>query len=127
MALCPGQFNGLPGEEGIDPPDRVSKNGHLEASRCGYIAWEGEKMRVGVRELRDGLSKHLASVRDGHTVTVTDHGRVVARIVPAGAPTKLEALVDSGRVTPGRGRRSVRRPPVKSSGTVSDLVEQQRR
>lgn len=34
-------------------------------------------MDVGVRELRDGLSRFLASVREGHTITVTDHGRPV--------------------------------------------------
>ena len=39
-------------------------------------------MEIGIRELRDGLSKHLAVVRSGRTVTVTDHGRPVARIVP---------------------------------------------
>ena len=44
-------------------------------------------MDVGVRELRHGLSRHLASVQKGHTITVTDHGRPVARIVPVGVPT----------------------------------------
>jgi prevent-host-death family protein len=29
---------------------------------------------VGIRELRDHLSQHLAEVREGHTVTITDHG-----------------------------------------------------
>ena len=42
---------------------------------------------VGIRELRDGLSRHLAEVRAGRTVTVTDHGRPVARIVPIDRPT----------------------------------------
>ena len=32
-------------------------------------------MDVGVRDLQDGLSRYLSSVRDGHTITVTDHGR----------------------------------------------------
>lgn len=58
-------------------------------------------MDVGVRELRDSLSRHLASVREGHTITVTDHGRPVARIVPVGEPTTLEQLIAEGRVTPG--------------------------
>lgn len=82
---------------------------------------------VGVRELRDGLSRHLAKVRDGHTITVTDHGRPVARIVPVGVPTKLEQLVASGKVTPASRRKASRPTPVKARGTVSDLVEQQRR
>ena len=84
-------------------------------------------MDLGVRELRDGLSRHLASVRDGHTITVTDHGRPVARIVPVGVPTKLEQLIAEGKVTPARRRRRALPPPIKTAGTVSDLIDEQRR
>lgn len=84
-------------------------------------------MHIGIRELRDSLSRHLASVREGHTITVTDHGRPVARIIPAGVPTKLEQLIAEGKVTPATQRKGKRRPPVHSAGTVSDLVDQQRR
>jgi len=84
-------------------------------------------MDVGVRELRDGLSRHLARVRDGHTITVTDHGKPVARIVPVGAPTALERLIAEGRVTSGQRRRGPRSSPIKTAGTVSDLVGEQRR
>lgn len=84
-------------------------------------------MDIGVRELRDGLSRHLASVRDGHTITVTDHGRPVARIVPAGAPTNLEQLIAEGKVTPARERKHGRPEPIKTAGAVSDLIDQQRR
>lgn len=82
---------------------------------------------VGVRELRDSLSRHLARVREGHSITVTDHGRPVARIVPVGVPTKLEQLVASGRVTPASRRKGARLAPIKAQGTISDLVERQRR
>jgi prevent-host-death family protein len=82
---------------------------------------------VGVRELRDGLSRHLAAVRSGRTVTVTDHGRPIARIVPVGRPTRLEQLLAEGRVRRA-GRRKERAPePIAASGTVSDLVGEQRR
>lgn len=84
-------------------------------------------MDIGVRELRNGLSRHLASVREGHTITVTDHGTPVARIVPVGVPTSLERLKAEGRVTPGRRHHRLRRAPVKTAGTVSDLVGEQRR
>lgn len=84
-------------------------------------------MEVGVRELRDGLSRHLAIVREGHTITVTDHGRPVARIVPVGVPTKLEQLIAAGLVTPAKKRKGKRPAPISTSGTVSDLVEKQRR
>jgi len=82
---------------------------------------------IGIRELRDGLSRHLSTVREGHTITVTDHGRPVARIVPISAPTALERLVADGRVTPRGRARSPRRSPVHTSGTISDLVSEQRR
>ena len=84
-------------------------------------------MEVGVRALRDGLSRHLAEVRKGHTVTVTDHGRPIARIVPIEAPTALERLVAEGRVRPAKQRRRAAPRPVPASGTVSDLVAEQRR
>ena len=84
-------------------------------------------MNVGVRELRDGLSRHLAVVRSGHTVTVTDHGEPVARIVPIGVPSALERLVAEGRVRPAGTRKRLAPKPIKGSGTVSDLVDQQRR
>lgn len=84
-------------------------------------------MDVGIRELRDSLSRYLASVREGHTITVTDHGQPVARIVPAGEPTSLERLIAAGRVTPGAKRMTKRPEPLKGSGPVSDLVAEQRR
>jgi antitoxin (DNA-binding transcriptional repressor) of toxin-antitoxin stability system len=84
-------------------------------------------VEVGIRALRDGLSRHLAEVRRGRTVTVTDHGRVIARIVPAGAPTVLEQLIAEGRVHPARRRKRLAPDPVAAAGTVSDLVAEQRR
>lgn len=84
-------------------------------------------MEVGVRELRDGLSRHLAIVRDGHTITVTDHGRPVARIIPIGVPTKLEQLIAAGKVTPAKRQKGARPSPIATSGVVSDLVTKQRR
>ena len=38
-------------------------------------------LQVGIKELRDGLSRYLDRVRKGGTITVTDHGRPIARIV----------------------------------------------
>jgi prevent-host-death family protein len=38
---------------------------------------------VGVRELRQNLSKYLARVKEGETLTVTERGQEVARLVPS--------------------------------------------
>jgi prevent-host-death family protein len=38
--------------------------------------------KVGVRELRQNLSKYLHRVKQGEALTVTERGREVARVVP---------------------------------------------
>lgn len=84
-------------------------------------------MGVGVRALRDGLSHYLAEVRNGRTVTVTDHGKPVARIVPVDQPTALERLIAEGRVTRAQVPRQTAPEPVVADGPASDLVADQRR
>ncbi len=37
---------------------------------------------VGVRDLRDNLSRYLELVRAGTNISITDHGRPIAAIVP---------------------------------------------
>jgi prevent-host-death family protein len=39
---------------------------------------------VGVRELRQNLSRYLERVKNGASLEVTEHGHVVARLSPAG-------------------------------------------
>lgn len=84
-------------------------------------------MNVGVRELRNGLSRHLAEVRAGHTVTVTDHGQPIARIVPVGRLTRLEQLQAEGKVRPPRRPKKPAPRPVATDGPVSELIADQRR
>lgn len=84
-------------------------------------------MEAGVRELRDRLSHYLNVVRDGQEVTVTDHGRAVARLVPLDQPRALDRLVAEGLVTPAPAAKRSRTPlRVTAKGTVSDLVAEQR-
>jgi prevent-host-death family protein len=70
---------------------------------------------VGLRDLRHHTGEVLARVRHGETVDVTEHGRLIARIVPVGSrePTPtLARLVASGRATLARrpGYRPRMRP-----------------
>ncbi|MGY1771924.1 type II toxin-antitoxin system Phd/YefM family antitoxin [Blastococcus sp. SYSU D00813] len=82
---------------------------------------------IGIRELRDGLSKHLAAVAHGATITVTDHGRPVARITPVDAPSHLERLVAEGVVTlPSRSKRPAPEPVV-ADVALSETVLADRR
>lgn len=58
---------------------------------------------VGVRELRQNLSRYLERVKDGTSLEVTEHGRVVARLSPAGerVPRAYSALAaDYGATLP---------------------------
>lgn len=89
---------------------------------------KGELMEVGIRELRDHLSRYLEQVRDGEEITVTDRGRAVARILPISGERKIDRLIAEGRVTPAenQGPRTVPKP-LKINGTVSDLIIEQRR
>ena len=85
-------------------------------------------MEAGIRELRDHLSRYLNVVREGHEVTVTDHGKAVARLVPLDQPRAIDRLISEGLVSPpAQHKRSRTNPRVSGRGTVSDLVAEQRR
>jgi prevent-host-death family protein len=62
-----------------------------------------EERRVGIRELRQNLSKYIRRVERGERLEVTEHGRPVAVLVPLGEPEgPLARLVAAGRVAPPR-------------------------
>lgn len=82
---------------------------------------------IGIRELRDGLSRHLAEVREGAEIVVTDHGKPIARILPYGKESGLERLIREGVARPPIAPRRPLPERVKADGTVSDLVAEQRR
>ena len=96
--------------------------------RTKVASSRGERMEVGIRELRDHLSRYLEQVRDGEEITVTDRGRAVARILPMSGERKIDRLIREGLVTPARQpKRRELPPPIKVNGTVSDLIVEQRR
>ena len=84
-------------------------------------------MEVGVRELRNNLSRYLDRVRDGNELVVTDRGHAIARVVPVNGARTLDRLIGEGVVTPARQPRGRVPKPIKTKSTVSDLVDQQRR
>jgi prevent-host-death family protein len=85
-------------------------------------------MDVGIRELRDNLSRYLDLVRSGDELVITDRGSAVARVVPMVGGRPLDRLIAEGVVTPA-AERSRKRPAarVRARGGVSDLVSDQRR
>jgi prevent-host-death family protein len=77
--------------------------------------------RVGVRELRQNLSVHLARVIAGETLEVTDRGQPVAVLAPlaAGEPA-LSRLQREGRLVPAVGDcLSARRRPTRAKGLAA--------
>ena len=87
------------------------------------------RSEVGIRELKNSLSAYIDRARAGEQVIVTDRGRPVARLSSLDAVgDRLHDLVAAGVVRPPvtkQRRRPTRR--VSSKGSVSDLVDEQRR
>jgi prevent-host-death family protein len=87
------------------------------------------QVEVGIRDLKNGLSRYIDRVREGEEVIVTDHGRPVARLSSIDRSTeRLAELVTSGVVRPPSQptrQRPARR--IKAKGSVSELVAEQRR
>jgi prevent-host-death family protein len=84
-------------------------------------------MDVGVRELRNNLSRYLDRVRDGEELVVTDRGRAIARLLPVGTERILDRLIAEGVVTPAQQPKRPAGRPTKTKGAVSDLLADQRR
>ncbi|MDO8208901.1 type II toxin-antitoxin system Phd/YefM family antitoxin [Conexibacter sp. CPCC 206217] len=57
--------------------------------------------RIGVRELRQHATRHLARVKAGETVEVTERGRLIALLVPPDPETTArERLIAAGQIVP---------------------------
>ncbi len=86
-------------------------------------------MEVGVRELRDNLSKWISKARRGQDIVITARGKPVARLTRYGESPALQRLIEEGRVQlPSRRKTKIdRRDLIKPRGSVSKLVKDQRR
>ena len=88
--------------------------------------------KVGVRELRQNLSKYLERVKAGEDLLVTERGTVVARLVPAGAGAdgytelagRFGASVPIERLETIAARLSA---PGASAGTTDSFLDETRR
>lgn len=86
------------------------------------------RIEVGVRDLKNNLSRYLDQVEAGVEIVVTDRGRPIARLNGmANEPNdKLAALIEAGLVRPPTSKVRQRPVPLRTSGSVSDLVAEQR-
>lgn len=89
---------------------------------------------VGVRELRQNLSRYLGQVKEGESFRVTERGREVARLTPSGpADSPIARLVAERGATMPRGNlldlvAQSSRPPAEGppSGEILDEMREER-
>lgn len=90
---------------------------------------------IGIRELKNNLSRHIRRIDAGERIAITAHGRVVAELVPPGrgagasresrwdeliAAGILHAPVETG--DPFEDLPDIRLPP----GTAAELIDSDR-
>jgi prevent-host-death family protein len=88
--------------------------------------------QVGVRELRQNLSRYLRRVASGERLVVTERGKAVAVFAPLSeSSSALQRLVTSGRARPPQGDLldlAPPRGPITTKGThaLRELGEERR-
>jgi antitoxin (DNA-binding transcriptional repressor) of toxin-antitoxin stability system len=90
--------------------------------------------RVGIRQFRDGLTRHLRQVRRGVRIAITDRGNPVALISPyenddvQKESSRMRALLSGGHVAPADRTFFTRLPAVKGKGIPpSRIISEERR
>jgi prevent-host-death family protein len=89
-----------------------------------------KKATVGIRELKDKASSIIDRVEEGEAITVTKHGRPVARIVSTDTSPHLSALIADGTVRAPEGPRYLPTKPAKLRGegrSAADYISEGRR
>jgi len=89
---------------------------------------------VGVRELRQNLSKYLARIKQGETLAVTERGHEIARLIPspnAVDPAYLKLAEKYGATIPTKNLLDVidNLPPRRKrpAGTTDAFLEESRK
>jgi prevent-host-death family protein len=89
-----------------------------------------EQTKVGIRELKENLSKYIAKVKSGQSIVITEHGKPVGRIIPEGQSLeeRVEALCQAGVIAwNGKKLKRIKPPAVnRSDKLVSDIVIEMR-
>lgn len=88
-------------------------------------------MEIGIRELKDNLSRYIRQVEAGQRIAVTAHGRVVAELVPRGTTagrsgSRWDALIAAGILHPPveSGDAFEGWPDIRlAAGTAAELID----
>ena len=74
---------------------------------------------IGIRELKAHLSQYLKRVKNGETLSITEHGRLLAMVVPTpknDTQAALWDLVRQGKLTWSGGKPTGLKNPVPNRG-----------
>jgi prevent-host-death family protein len=85
--------------------------------------------KVGVRELRQNLSKYLDRVKAGEDLVVTEHGHEVARLLPVAAGDYAELSATFGTTVPLEPLEAIvarLSPPGAQAGTTVAFLDESR-
>ena len=86
---------------------------------------------VGIRELRQQLSKYLRRVAQGEQVVVTQRGEPVALIIPPGPVQPEETLLSMVRESvaswEGGKPHGAREPIAAKQGSIAEMISEDRR
>jgi antitoxin (DNA-binding transcriptional repressor) of toxin-antitoxin stability system len=103
--------------------------------KCGHKGYIECMKTVGIRVLKNKLSRYLDLVRQGETVLVTDRGEVIAEIRQPSPWTLsgndsdwsfLQRLAAQGKMALAKVRGKPRSPPPKKlhyPGTLQELID----
>ena len=85
---------------------------------------------VGIRELKNNLSRYMRLVKGGETILITERGKSIGRIIPEGISleARLEGLVAAGFIS-WNGKKLPPGKPVainRGPGLASDIVSENR-
>lgn len=77
---------------------------------------------VGIRALKQNASQVVARAAAGEIITITDHGKPVARLTPLPV-SPVEELIASGKLRPAENPRATLPAPVPLDGDGPSLSE----
>jgi prevent-host-death family protein len=83
---------------------------------------------VGIRALKQNASRVVARAKAGEAITITEHGKPVARLVPIHR-NRIEEMVEAGIATAPEGSLSDLPPPIplkKNQPSASEILERMR-
>lgn len=78
--------------------------------------------RIAHRELRNNSSRVLDEVKNGQIIEVTNHGEVVAVLIPPTA-TPFERLVAAGRIRLAQPRTARRFADIRARPSARDALD----